>query len=328
MSFGTIIDVAIGLAFVYLMLSLLAASITELIASLMNLRGKNLAKGMTAMLTGKYEMPNADPLVQKIVSHPLIQQIHAGSDRWPSYVPSKLFASAVMDTLRDGRVAGTLVGEVARGVQSLPGGPAKRALEAILAEASGDVDKLKTQLESWFDQSMERVSGVYQRWTQARLLAIGLVAAVLFNVDTFTVARALSTSEPLRQSIVKAAEKTVQDGQEKTLAQTYDEARKTLEAQGLPIGWPPPDIAASAGQAAKTCASSWWGACVAATLGEQGSGRWPQILVGWIVTAFAVSLGAPFWFNLTSRLLNLKLTGKKPAPTTTPAGESKPEQAA
>jgi hypothetical protein len=35
--------------------------------------------------------------------------------------------------------------------------------------------------------------------------------------------------------------------------------------------------------------------------------------VGWIVTAFAISLGAPFWFGLLQNIMNLRAAGTPPA---------------
>jgi hypothetical protein len=39
---------------------------------------------------------------------------------------------------------------------------------------------------------------------------------------------------------------------------------------------------------------------------------WLQRIVGWIFTAIAVSLGAPFWFDTLSRFVNLRNTGNTP----------------
>ena len=37
-------------------------------------------------------------------------------------------------------------------------------------------------------------------------------------------------------------------------------------------------------------------------------------ILGWLITALAVSLGAPFWFDLLNRLVKLRGTGTKPKP--------------
>ena len=37
------------------------------------------------------------------------------------------------------------------------------------------------------------------------------------------------------------------------------------------------------------------------------------LFCGWLVTAISVLFGAPFWFDLLQRLVNLRGTGRKPA---------------
>jgi len=36
------------------------------------------------------------------------------------------------------------------------------------------------------------------------------------------------------------------------------------------------------------------------------------MVVGWIATAFAISLGAQFWFNALGEVLNIRAAGRKP----------------
>lgn len=49
---------------------------------------------------------------------------------------------------------------------------------------------------------------------------------------------------------------------------------------------------------------------------------WPQIewtaLFGWLATALMAGFGAPFWFELLGKLVNLRGVGVKPAPAATP----------
>jgi hypothetical protein len=40
-----------------------------------------------------------------------------------------------------------------------------------------------------------------------------------------------------------------------------------------------------------------------------------QKLIGWGLSAIAISLGAPFWFDLLSKLVNLRHSGQKPLST-------------
>ena len=46
-------------------------------------------------------------------------------------------------------------------------------------------------------------------------------------------------------------------------------------------------------------------------------------VLGAILTAFAVSLGAPFWFDVLGKIVNVRSTGKAPSST---AGAASPAQ--
>jgi len=38
--------------------------------------------------------------------------------------------------------------------------------------------------------------------------------------------------------------------------------------------------------------------------------QWLTMILGWLITAFAVSLGAPFWFDLLNKFVNIRASGK------------------
>jgi len=94
-------------------------------------------------------------------------------------------------------------------------------------------------------------------------------------------------------------------------------ARQTLERVGAPIGWrdwtPPPAAGASASgplalplprqlcqpvDATRCVRAQWLGA------------DWWMVVCGWFVTAFAVMLGAPFWFDMLGKFMVIRSTVK------------------
>jgi hypothetical protein len=50
-----------------------------------------------------------------------------------------------------------------------------------------------------------------------------------------------------------------------------------------------------------------------------GAGDWLVKVLGWLVTGLAVSLGAPFWFDLLNRVVDLRGAGRRPESTPEPA---------
>src|ERR1044071_9311031 len=82
MVFGsTLLEVAIGVVFVYLLLSLLCSAFSELIESFLKFRARDLEKGIGKLLD--------DPtLVTDFLNHPLVKPL----GEKPSYIPARTFS--------------------------------------------------------------------------------------------------------------------------------------------------------------------------------------------------------------------------------------------
>lgn len=86
-----ILDVALGLVFVYLLLSLLCTIVNELIAQATRLRARTLKAGIEALLSdAKFKR-----VTEGLYQHPLIAGLTQG-ERNPSYLPAPLFAKAFL----------------------------------------------------------------------------------------------------------------------------------------------------------------------------------------------------------------------------------------
>src|SRR5215211_9020344 len=69
---STVLDVAIGLVFVYLLLSLICSAITEGIARVFAMRSGTLKEGIRNLLSGPGDVDYA----QKLYDHPLISGLY------------------------------------------------------------------------------------------------------------------------------------------------------------------------------------------------------------------------------------------------------------
>jgi hypothetical protein len=175
----------------------------------------------------------------------------------------------------------------------------QRAVLTAIDTAQGDFNTAVSNLEHWFDSAMDRVSGGYKRSTQWILFAIGVFAAVTLNINTFTIANRLYGDKATRDTLVAraaAAGQTTAGGQGQSDA-AYKDARAELQSLNLPIGWSvglPQRNGTLSGTAPidwKTL--DWW-----ATIG------------GWLITAFAGTLGAPFWFDVLNKIMVIRSTVK------------------
>ena len=91
--FGSyLLEIAIGIFFLYLLLSLFCSAINEWISRIFKLRANNLREGIKNLL----DDPGFTAYAKKVYDHALIKGL-SKRGKLPSYIPSRIFASAVMD---------------------------------------------------------------------------------------------------------------------------------------------------------------------------------------------------------------------------------------
>ena len=308
------LDVAIGVAFVYLLVSLLCSAVVEAIESVLRRRATDLERGIGELLH--------DPsLLERLYNHPLISGLYrgeyeTGKRNLPSYIPSRSFSLALLDLLAspDGKQHAGVWGANADEpttvstealVNGMSGDPvldqARHAVIALVNAAGGDARRTRENIEFWFDAAMDRVSGGYKRRAQKVLFIIGLVVAIGMNIDTVRILRELMISKAKREAVVTIAANYARQG---TDAQNdYAAAGKELDRLGLPIGWP---SCPKCDQAKLKINDRCWRACWRVNVGAAGG----LTILGWLLTAFAVCLGAPFWFDLLNKFMVIRSTVK------------------
>jgi hypothetical protein len=284
--FGSnIFDIAIGLVFVFLLLSLVCSAANELLELMLKKRAGDLERGIAELIG----TPIKDsPFLKALYDHGLINSLYRGnyvSTPWwklPSYIPARNFALALKDVY-DGK-AGSI---------SIPDN-VKSAMDALTAEAGEDAKKLQDGVENWYNASMDRVSGWYKRRTQIFIFIMGVIAAIAVNADCIEISKRLSSDASLRQSVVALAEATAKNdptkGDQKKPVEEIRDNIKTLDGLGLPIGWPTENKDEGWQERAEAAVTAHW--------------------LGWILTALAVSLGAPFWFDMLNKIIVVRSTVK------------------
>jgi hypothetical protein len=80
------------------------------------------------------------------------------------------------------------------------------ALSPLAHDAANEIDRFRENIEIWFNDGMDRVSGRYKRHTAFYQGLIALVLAVFMNVDALQIMRTLWREPTLRQSLVANAE--------------------------------------------------------------------------------------------------------------------------
>ncbi len=284
---SSIIDVAIGLFFVYFIFSVLSSALKEWISGMLGLRANTLEAGIRSLL----DEPSNKDLAEKFFNHGLIQGLGQTSGGKPSYIPSPIFATALLDALAPDRRANLVasVTSITTGIRNLPESRAKTALLAMTSQAGMDINRVRTNIETWFDQAMVRLSGRYKRMSQLIIAFLAFTVTIGLNADSYMIANRLMRDSALKVSVVAAATEAAKQSL-KTDARVNDALNSVNLA--VPLGW------SNAKGDFRGLPSDY--------------GGWAAKVAGLLATAIAVSLGAPFWFDLLNALVNLRATGAPP----------------
>jgi hypothetical protein len=238
--------------------------------------------------------------------------------------------------------SGDVIDRVTSAIEGLPDSGVRDALRAFLTTADKKLDRWQGDIEKWFDDKMERVSGWYKRKTKLLLFLWGLLLAIMFNADTILLTNALWNNDTLRESVVAQAERMAQapapavtNGTpapevsaspcpvqpspapspplEAQSLECVTTQVQNLEALKLPLGWP---------NLAEWSWSEWsWQVMDDARVWQSG----PEFIVkilGLLITAFALTFGAPFWFDLLNKFVNFRASGAPPPPARKGGGEA------
>ena len=338
MDLTTILQVAIGIIFVWVILAVITSQIQDWIASAFAWRSSMLEATMTQLL--------GDPaLKDKVYGHPLIQGLYTNNGlRKPGGIPKDKFALVLFgevmkssttatagkntDTISEntGTVAENTVTVVKdanlnkventltvventitdventfkklknkvsdlKGENKVPDELKKfvDTLDTLLIgieekkdDATYTITEARKRVESWFDDSMERLAGAYRRRMQIVALIAGITIAAVLNVDTGAIMTTLWKDPILRQAVVTQAsqlqEPATQPGQQPPTVEEIAKNVENLSALSLPIGWSAKNIPTDVN-------------------------GWVAKIIGILLSGMAAAQGAPYWFDLMRKLL-------------------------
>jgi hypothetical protein len=211
-----------------------------------------------------------------------------------------------------------------------------RDAEVYILQGEQAVAVVRVSIETWFNDAMDRLSGSYKRKAQLASFVIGFVLALILNVDSINVATSLWREPTLRQAIIAQVQsyaqqnqqlpaQTMTDGSTPGPLQTIPELQQQLQALNIPFGW----TAAIIDTGGKQCAliplkgNQIWGiagqndqgvpVCKRVDNFPMDVSGWLGKLLGFIITGAATAQGAPFWFDILKKLINVRSSGPNPA---------------
>ena len=207
----------------------------------------------------------------------------------PSYISPRVFAATVLDNLFPAAGAKTVFDDADEFVGHLPEALALR-LKPLIDDADKSVEKFRENLERWFDDTMARVSGWYKRKSQIILAVIGVLLVIALNANTLVIGSTLWHDSAIRGAVVAQAQNAKAGGSSpEENAKAAAKAIEGVKQVGVPLGW----------RGAAVPHHFW---------------SWVTMIIGWLLTIAAISLGAPFWFDFLGRVSRLRSSGKPETP--------------
>ncbi|MBV9612474.1 MAG: hypothetical protein JO091_08375 [Acidobacteriaceae bacterium] len=291
--FGSeILDAAIGLILVFLLLSLVCSSAREAIETVFKHRAILLHTGICEML-GKLEGVD---VVHEFYKQPLVNGLFRGPydpkkpRQLPSYIPPRTFVMAVVHTV----LKITNQTDLKAAIAALPeDAELKGALGPLVKEAGSDTTQLVRNLEDWYNASMDRVAGWYKRRSQIIIAVIGFGIAAALNVDAIAITRYLNTNQTARSVLIAEAHA-------RTQGSDSDPLTFLARQGGIPVGWIfEPEPRQSGADFMRDLRRA-----------PANPREWVLKIIGILFTGFAVSLGAPFWFDVLNRFMVIRSTVK------------------
>jgi hypothetical protein len=311
------LDVAIGLVFIFFILSIVCSGINEAIASGLRWRARGLERGLWELLQ---DPSHATDALDKLKKHPLIKPMlnptykppsggtkahkfdkqgrlkPARKTDMPAYIPSRTFVTALLGfeqgvlEVAQGKEVVTGLRKLNESISKIPSEPVREAMTALLHNAQGDSVVFRRNAEQWFDDQMERVSGWYRRRIQKVLWILAFAMAIALNADSLQMAKRLWIEPSVRASLVSQAENASNSGKDTS---------GDLGSLQVPIGWH-----------LKRMSDDPQGF----PIGKDRDSIWALLskLLGLGITGVAISFGAPFWFDTLSKLARLRNGGAPP----------------
>jgi hypothetical protein len=328
MQLDAILEVSIGLVFVWLVISVATMEAQNRISTLLGWRAEQLEKSILSMLKD-------EALVKKFYQHPLVIELSPkdsngnpirdknGAVKRPGYIPNITFATVACEVIMNAGKEGEDVPLDTMSISEM-----KASLRALaeknpnlervnhyllpkMEEAADDIEaklaEYRKNTEAWFNDVMSQASDWYKIRAQRMAFFIGLAIAIFINIDTINVAQKL-WQEPTARAVIVAQAQAEAQKDEPGASVSFDTARNL----NFPAGWTTTALKATSCRLIDIIdyriVIRSAGECLAVTSLPALDNGWGILvkLFGYLLSAAAAAQGAPFWFDILRRLVGVK----------------------
>jgi hypothetical protein len=294
------------------------------------------------------ELPTTNTTnIDTFYKHPQIKSLKKdlSEKKLPSYIPAANFALAVMDMVaqKKSNKKHNLLDDFRAGLALYPAGNMQTILKNLL-DTSSTIKQLQNKIEQWFDSYMKRVTGWYESHTVVFVRLIAVALTLIFNINVIKLAKTIYHDADMRKSLVAMAENiadkpqpvtqyytsafTTISAEQDSLFKIKLDADSTLEGKKKILKEKEDTLSALAGRytqknmaAMRSLLSQLdsskvplgWkdGSFKEEIKGKEGSDstiNFLLMLAGWFIGACCISMGAPFWFDIMNKLVNVRRT--------------------
>jgi len=315
---SVIFFIAITLVFTYLVLALMVTGVNEIWFTFLSTKAKSLEKFLARLFFDK----EWKDIFDKINVSPFINVLKKKTDRFPGYIPAENFTSALLTAVGNGKTDLESIKEAVN--KKTDKGQFYQLLASLISQHT-NIDEIRKEIERIFNTSMDRLSSWYKRNAKVMSFFVAFAVCAALNIDTIDISVRMWKNKVQAEQFASFAadagkmfEKDVSGhivlrnradtlarvdvvvvpassqapardslnvkGSVQQIITTYD----VLTDLGIPMGWSKDNIPSCEG-------SVWWTIVL-----------WLLKVIGISLTAVATSLGAPFWFDILSRVTPLK----------------------
>lgn len=323
-----ILDLVVGMMFIYFLLSIICSSAVEMAMTVFKIRGRILGKWLMRIFDQPVAQAGGKTLGQAIMDHCSITAL-SEEGMSPSYIDAKNFSAALIEKISfDPNNPKSITADLDTLITKIQNTNClsieiQRTLLSYAHEVKekfAGVEEFKGKVEDWYNSSMERLTGELKRkYARPFTIIIALIATVLLNADSISIAKYLYSNPEARASLVAKAYEAVNNDSLKNKMNAYkysvadsllpDSSASKQDELLRAIDEKVKDIQMADASLKEVIPIGW------------NDSEWKNMkdplnvftkLLGFIVTMLAMVMGAPFWFDMLNKIANLRGSGPKP----------------
>lgn len=318
-----ILEIAVSIIICWMLISVLCSMLQETLVQIKGERGRFLKKYILKQL---YDTPNQINWGAIMYTHSSIDLLSREYNKPPSEITPKIFSETLIETIASSHMVQSmkneklqsniyktqLLNDFSFAVEVLLPSDVisflKSALTKAKIKANGDEEKLYNELvneiSDWYEQLCGMTSIWYKKATKTRLFFLGLAVSIAFNIDSIALFEYFKSNPQARQGVIEyyaeneayyedlikkySTQVTVSPSEENNrkldslkseLKDFYLRHDQIADKYEIPVGWnlsDTPDAATN----------------------QEKERNILLMFAGYLITAIAASMGAPFWFAI------------------------------